>query len=314
MSYVEYGGLITIPSPYRSEDAVLHGFWAEADRAKLAALCTKVFAGPTGGAVDYQPLGKFVMITWGAIAKVSSLDPAYADRGFVWENQVAVWVPVVRLRRDGDDLEAVNLSWFVPYIWLDNPMSLTSGREVLGFAKTWGTPTFPDDDAGDGESRCTLKVFGLGSKGDRADWHPLLEVDPIDRGFDVGDALDSLLDVARHARDALGDIDGSPFRPTFALVRDVVGDLFNHRLNSVFLKQFPDVQGSTAAVSQQVVETAYVVRKFSARPLLGQYHLTVHPVYSQPVFDDLGLADQDLDLAYRLEMDFDVQDSKVLWP
>jgi hypothetical protein len=311
-TYVEYGGLITIPSPYRSEGAVLHGFWAEVDPDKVHALCAKVFAGPTGGAMDYRPFGRYVMITWGAIAKVSSLDPAYADRGSVWENQVAVWVPVVRVRPDGGHLEAVNLSWFVPYIWLDNPMSLTSGREVLGFAKTWGTPTFPDDD--DDGGRCTLKVFGLGRKGDRADWHPLLEVDPIDRGFDAGDVLESLVDIARHARDALGQLDGQPYRPTFALARDIAGDLFNRRLNSVFLKQFPDVQGSTAAVAQQIVETAYTVRDFSARPLLGQYRLKVHPVFSQPVFDDLGLADQDLDLAYRLEMDFDVEDSRVLWP
>ena len=42
------------------------------------------------------------------------------------EDQVAVWVPV--LGPDG-------LAMFVAYIWLDNPMSMTSGREVLGYPK-----------------------------------------------------------------------------------------------------------------------------------------------------------------------------------
>jgi hypothetical protein len=310
-TYVEYGGLITIPAPYRSEDAVLHGFWARADQAKLAALCQKVFAGPSGGAMDYRPFGRRVMITWGAIGKVTSLDPAYSDRGSVWENQVAVWVPVVRVRGSGDDMKAVNLAWFVPYIWLDNPMSLTSGREVLGFAKTWGTPTFPGDDGAD---RCTLSVFGLGAQGERAATHPLLQVDALDRGFDGGDVLDSLLDVARHAGEGLGQLDGEPYRPSFALARDILDDLFHHRLNSVFLKQVPDVEGSSRAALQQIVETAYTVRRFSARPLLGRHRLTVHPVYSQPLWKDLGLEDQDLDLAYRCEMDFDVHESRVLWP
>ncbi len=309
-SYVEYGGLITIPSPYRSEKTVLHGFWAQGDKAKLDVLCQKVFGGPSQGAVDYRPFGQRMMITWGAIGKVTSLDPAYASRGSVWEDQVAIWVPVVRVRRDGNDLEAVNLSWFVPYIWLDNPMSLTSGREVLGFAKTWGKPTFPGDD---GSGRCTLDALALAKHGDRVDTHRLLEVDPIDQGFDAGDVLDSLVDVARHARDALGQIDGDPYDPTFALARDVLGDLFAQRLNSVFLKQVPDVEGSSTAALQQIVETAYTVRKFNARPLLGRHRLTVHNLYSQPLWDDLGLADQELDLAYRCEMDFDVHQSRVLW-
>ena len=53
--YVEFGGLTTIPSPYRCEDATLHGFWARGDAEKLDRLCKRVFTEPSGGKVPSWP-------------------------------------------------------------------------------------------------------------------------------------------------------------------------------------------------------------------------------------------------------------------
>jgi uncharacterized protein with NAD-binding domain and iron-sulfur cluster len=301
--YVEFGGLTTIPSPYRCDDATLHGFWARCDGEKLDRLCDRVFSDPSDGKVRFQAFGEHVMLTWGRILTVRSLDPRFADRGTVNEDQVAVWVPV--LGPDG-------LAMFVAYIWLDNPMSMTSGREVLGYPKTWGRLGFPEhgDDGPFG-----LAAFGLAQAGDRADFSPLLELTRQGRAEETGDVpFRSLYELVSHAAWEL--IPGDPVELARALGAgpELLSDAARHRMRSVFLKQFPAVEGSEAAALQQITETSYVIRRLRAWPLASTYRLEVHPMDSHPLFEELGLESQTIDLAYVCDMDFDVRDSRVLWP
>jgi uncharacterized protein with NAD-binding domain and iron-sulfur cluster len=300
--YVEFGGLTTIPSPYRCDDTTLHGFWARCDGGKLDRLCERVFGEPSGGKVRFQAFGEHVMLSWGRILTVNSLDPRFVDRGTVNEDQVAVWVPV--LGPDG-------LAMFVAYIWLDNPMSMTSGREVLGYPKTWGRLGFPEDDDGP----FGLEAFGLVQAGERADFAPLLELTRRESGAALSDVpFRSLFELVSHAAEEL--IPGDPAELARALGAgpELLSDAARHRMRSVFLKQFPAVEGSEAAALQQITETSYVIRRLRAWPLGGTYWLDVHPMNSHPLTEELGLESQAIGLAYRCEMDFDVRDSRVLWP
>ena len=63
--YVEFGGLGSAPGPLQCDDTTLYVFGLQADHAKLDALCQKVFNTPTGGAVDYRPLGDQVIASCG---------------------------------------------------------------------------------------------------------------------------------------------------------------------------------------------------------------------------------------------------------
>jgi uncharacterized protein with NAD-binding domain and iron-sulfur cluster len=286
--YVEYGGLTTIPSPYRCLNAVLHGFWVRADGAKLDALCDRVFSEPSRGRVPIGAVGDHVMLTWGEIPVVGSLDPAFSERGTVEENQVAVWVPV-----SGPD----GVAMFVPYIWLNNPMSLSTGREVVGYPKTWGVPGVAGDNG-----PFTLSAFGLENWGEHAREALLLEVTA--NAYATGDPLGSLFDLAWQTLRDLPELDA---------LGEVASEIARGRMRSVFLKQVPAVEGSADAALQQITETTYVIRRFRAWPLLGPFDLRVHPMASQPLEDELGLTSQTLELAYRCEMDFDVRDSRVVW-
>ena len=301
-TYVDHGGLTTIPSPYRCENTTLHGFWARADPAKLDRLCERVLSEPTGRRVHFEAIGDYVMLTWGRIATVRSLDPKFIDRGTVDEDQVAIWIPV---------LGPEGFAMFVAYLWLDNPMSMTSGREVLGYPKTWGALSFPAD--GD-DGPFGLQAFGLAQRGQRADYSPLLEVTAREEIQPDQVPLDSILDLAWHAArevlpdglDALGQAAG--------LGSGLLSDLARNRMRSVFLKQVPAVAGSDGAALQQITETSYVIRRLRAWPLGQKYRLQVDAMDSHPLYEDLGLESQTVELAYRCEMDFDVRDSRVLWP
>ena len=255
--YVDYGALMTPPAPFTSMNTSLWGFWAQADAERIAQLCDKVFAQPTGGAVRARPLSDYLMLTWGKIAKVVSQTPPYDQRGGVAEPQVAVWIPVA-LRDPGSRQE--RFAMFVPYLWLSNPMSLATGRELFGYPKSGGMPEFPTDDQP--PQTWKLSVFGLDySPGSVADWgHPLLEVTQNESEQDGAEAeLDSLVDVARDAAGRL--LDDSDVVGDFELAESLLTDVIRNRLPNVFLKQMRSVQDGLLASFQQVTQADYEVTK-----------------------------------------------------
>jgi hypothetical protein len=307
--YVDYGALMTPPAPFESLNTSLWGFWAHADAERLAQLCDKVFAQPTGGAVRCRPLSRYLMITWGRIEKVLSATPPYDQRGGVAEPQVAIWVPVA-LRDPTSRHE--RFAMFIPYLWLGNPMSLATGRELFGYPKSGGNPEFPDPGAD--PQTWKLSVFGLDySAASVAAWdHPLLEVVQDGGSPDADEEeLGSLRDVARHAAQQL--FDDPNVVGGFEIARSLVEDLVRDRLPNVFLKQFRSVQDGLLAAFQQVTEADYEITKLSAWPVLREHRLTVHQLDSHPVMQELGLGSQTLGPAYRVQMNFNVGGGRVLW-
>ncbi len=306
--YVDYGALMTPPAPFRSLNTTLDGFWAQADPDCLQALCRKVFAAPSSDKVTARPIGHHVMLTWGQIARVSSLTPPYDQRGGVAEPQVAVWIPVVLL----DPTTArERFAMFIPYIWLDNAMSLADGRELFGYPKSWGWLEFPGAD--DPAPRWKVDAFGLDYAPDAlAARHPLLEV--VRTGTAQQAAVNDVLSLEELARDMATHLfAGGDVLADLELVADAVDDVRADRMRGVFLKQFRDVRDGLGAALQQIVEADYTILRLRAAPVLAEHKLTVHALDSHPVRTELGLDDQTLGLAYRVEMDFDVGAGRVLW-
>lgn len=313
--YVEYGALMTPPAPFRSLNTRLWGFWLDADRERLEALCRKVFTEPSHGAVDVRPLGRHVMLTWGSIERVVSEIPEFSRRGGVSEPQVSLWVPVGIVRHEGGGRAvAERFAMFVPYMWLDNAMSLATGRELFGYPKSWGWIGFPAD--GDRPRAWTLDVFGLDYGPDQlADRHPLIEIVEGETLSEPGDEHDELLDVALHVARGLWDALDEPQRILHGLelAGDIAADLARRELAHVFLKQFRSVEDGMDAALQQIVEARYRVTRLRAVPRLHEHTLTVHALDSHPVAAELGLVSQTTRLAYEVEMDFLVGSGRVLW-
>jgi hypothetical protein len=307
--YLDYGALMTPPAPFRSAGTTLYGFWAQIDAEKVAALLSKVFDETSSGAVRCRPIGDHAMLSWGNIASVCSQTPPYDQRGGVAEPQVAVWIPVA-LRDPSSDHEW--FAMFIPYIWLDNAMSLATGRELFGYPKAWGWPEFPGPD---GPRTWKLDAFGLDYKpGELADRHPLLEITESKslEGAVAAD-IDSLADAARH-------VIGRLFRPSLKhLLGDVevtaalTADLLAERMPNVFLKQVRDVRDGLSAALQQITVLNYEIVSFSSAPLLYEHELKVYELDSHPIGQELGLVSQTLGVAYRAELEFNVGGGRVLW-
>lgn len=139
-AYVEQGGLGSAPGPLKCRETTLHGFWLQASASALERLCREVFDEPSGGRVEATPLLPMVLLTFGQIRAISAGAP-FDRQGKVAERQVGIWVPV---ELDGRALgeEGPTRGMFLPFMWLDNPISVASGREVYGFPKTWGWASF----------------------------------------------------------------------------------------------------------------------------------------------------------------------------
>lgn len=316
--YLQYGALMVPPAAFRSLNTTLYGFMAEADGEKLDALCQKVFTQTSRGEIDILAIGDKVMLTWGKIEAVSSLTPPYDAMGAVAEPQVCVWVPVAFVdRKDDDRIVATRFAMFVPYLWVDNAMSLATGRELFGYPKSWAEIGFPQEGAS--PRRWSLRAFGLDYAGGAlAQPHDLLELVEGDalEGDGEDPWYDGPLEVARDVADRLFDRDDEErIVPGLRLAADLAGDLIDRSFRHLFLKQVRDIADGTEAALQQITEAHYKVRGMRARPRLREYSLTVHPLDSQPLITELGLRSQTLNLAYEIEeMDFDVGDGRVLWP
>jgi hypothetical protein len=318
--FVEYGPLITPPAPFRSVGTRLWGFFAQADPERLAALTERVFAATSGGAVQVTPLGAHVMLTWGRITSVGSLQPDWKDRGGVAEPQVVVWVPCVREEGGtrGPARPPSRLSVFVPFIWVDNAMSLATGRELFGYPKAWGWIGFPDEAPSGSAPAWTLDAFGLDYAANAiAARHPLLRIERTRHepaAESPAEPHRSALEVVRHAADALW----GTLRPEHLLadaerIPALVEDLVRHEFPQLFLKQMRAVEDGEQACLQQITECWYRVRRMHGVPRLGEYALTVQPLDSQPLTTELGLVSQTLRVAYEMEIEFDVGGGSVLW-
>src|SRR3954471_14212161 len=313
-AYVEFGGLASAPGPLQCDDTTLYVFGLKADRAKLDALCQRVFRAPTGGDVDYRPLGDHVVVTFGVVGAIRPTLEPWHSMGAVREPQVGFWIPVARVEHDDDGkLVGQDFGMFCAAMMLDNPISLLSGREDFGYPKTMGWSAMPEA-AGDLAAPFTLDVFGMNyGTGDAPQRRPLLSLTPV--GDALGDAdlaVGDMLEVGKWIKDVLfesrGGLDvGWRFAVEFAK------DLRAHRVDQLFLKQVRATDDGRQADLQQVVVAPAITRNVRAHQLDHDYDLKLHHLDSHPLGQELGLADQRVTMACRLEFDFLIEAGRVLW-
>ena len=255
--FVQFGAVTTLPAPYLCESAELYGFFFRADHERLLELCKKVFQEPTGGAVDYRPFGAHLLLTFGRIKRIRPQTPPFDEWGTLAEDQVVIWIPVVAVDDSGALLHAGKFAMFVPYIWLDDPLSFASGREAGGWPKSWGWPVFSKPDQ---PLRLELDVYGWQFGPEK---HPrrrqLLSITEVaGPNGDEASAFDSLGELFGDFRSTVWDDDGFMI-PELDLVPDLLRTAFRAELPGVH----PQVDvvnsvGAIAAVRDEAADVGFV--------------------------------------------------------
>jgi hypothetical protein len=281
---------MTAEPPVVCRGADLFVFALPAELRRLRDFCHSLFNEPTHGAVKCDPLGPWIVMIVGAIDRVSG---ANKDKPAVREKNVLVHVPVF-VRTAQEDFPAV----FSPYVWVDNPNSLTSGREVFGYAKTMGRITI-DHPA---DPLCfELAVFGGNLNTDIWDWRESFL--RIERGKAGAAPLFSIIDLVEGGNE----------------VGDLLSKWADTGVRELYYKQFRSIDDGDPsrpgkACLTEIAAAEYVVfGEPKITPLGHQYKIHLDNLGSHPIRTELGLKAESVSWAYRLKTNFRLEHGCVLW-
>lgn len=310
--FVDHGGNTTFPGPIALADTKMWGFTVDADADKMAAWCRKVFDEPSGGAVQVAPLASKMIMTIVDIGQGRFLD--VPEMGWSPERELTFWIPALRLETDNKGEETLSFDFVMPYLVLDNPVAIASGREIFGYFKHKGWIALPGDP---GQPAGTLavdlfatKIFGPQSQQKRERLLTLTQVDATD--FPLLEPIDSFGDAACALLAHLAP-DIARLHPDPALVARATSGLTVGQVPQLFLKQFRDVADGRRACYQAITEAVGTVTGFEAGPQLIEFDMDLAPLDSAPIAADFGIAPQQRVQAVEIEYDLLIDPGRVLW-
>jgi hypothetical protein len=276
-----------------------------ADPAKLRGLLARVLDAAATDSVRYRPLGSHVVLMIGEIDRISSTAPEFAGRGYASEWQAALTVPVLAGVEVHGFFKPRHILTFLPYLLVNNPISLCGGREIYGFAKALGK--FPEPPPADWRQRgFAIEAFGGAFGPDKAaGWHQLLEFAPTARADGVDEEWASIEDFVRHLVARAGHLVGVDLEhPHFTLPWAAIARTFVQAPSQICLKQFRASDAPKRASSRDLLEAEMQVDRLTGRLSKRDWRVSLESLDSHPIAGDLGLETQDASFAFELEMDF----------
>jgi hypothetical protein len=311
-AYVERAGEIVLAPPFKIAGTRAFAFLYPADGAKLAALCTRLFAAPSRGRVTYRPLLPLVAVVCADMARSCSTNPAFAAWGWSSEIDFGFWVPVVGGRRD----EPERLAWLMPYVFVDNISTCLTGREVFGYPKQTADITVPRRDADPAALAVRALVIDEFRPTTEARVEQLVRV--AREGATLGEIvqpwndLEEALPALRHLLAALPVGDVVAAGPQ--LLEEMLHALLTRTVSMVFLKQVRDVADGGVPALQQIIEAPTRLDAWHGGGLLPPHQLSVRHTDSHRIVRTLGIASPTSIAAFHTRFDFTVEAGRVLWP
>jgi len=321
--YVRRGGEQVHAHPLFARDCRVHAFPLRANRSALARLCARDFSEPSRGRIQIEPLGDRVLVAVAQLGEIGSRDPTDGPKGIVRELDLAIWIPVARVRRIGHRRLVRRIGWFLPWIFVDHPWATIAGRESNGLPKQVTRFAVQEDEHGLERLVASTEVLHRYAPDCRAAERPILELQR-------GEAL------PKQARDPVGlgrslvgggwfpqDGAGRLMLPAPGLLGQAVDIVARRRVPLLSLKQFRDIRFPERACFQAVSETpcrAEAVHQHG--PIEHAYRLTIHDHDSHRILEELGIGSPspergaqtlDLEPGWRVHFDFEFSAGRDLW-
>lgn len=285
--YIEYGPRETAPAPYISGGGRHVGMLLEGKLQPIQQMCDNVLnerAKALGSDVRYRPVTQFVLLfmgTWEDLVSVPRVNDGTAS-----ENQASFWVPLKRGREINGKFQPEYDCMFVPYMFVDNPMSLLNGREVYGYQKSMSKFSAPPWNS----PNLAVQAFGgLFAPGNRATWTDVVLASsegavPVgqEEAMEPIELVTQLVVRLNEERP-----EESPLNPATAV--SFVGALLGDEVTQVFLKQFRVAEASQEACYQHILEASVNFEDFQVGASPGAWEVVVPSPSSHPIATDLGL-------------------------
>lgn len=330
--YVEQASGQAFNQPYEIKGTKMYGFVIEGSIAKLQDICDKFLNNPNNGHIEYRPASPYILLTFNNIDSLSSIYAPDHEKGTVTEKEAIFWMLTVVGKRVGPLFIAERLAWFLPYHYVDNPITLVTGREVNGFFKQLGKLQIPNLNQQPDLFTLDTLVFKEFTPETKAVEARLLEI----RRVLLGEQAQPVK-VWQSLTEAIPEITGLILGdrpeisvPGLELPFNIVKYLIEETMSVVTLRQFRDIKHSHLACYQALVETPLQLETFHSGRLLGwgnygdQFELKINNFASQPIVKDLGLHKKSPDatdnsvyipvkLAFLLNYDFTLKNGVTVW-
>jgi len=291
--FVDIAAPQQIPGPVGVGDMTLYAFVLEASRAgALQSYVDRTLNQPCKGALRYEVLMEHVIAFMAPMARTWSMAPGL-NAGWIPETDCGFWIPVARVGGDGPGRGIVEEVLLYPVaLYVDQPYTQISGREIYGYPKGLGkpkVPTKPDDPGPFWIETILMRDYDpkrefLNEELWRIERTGVAETAEIWR--DGAGALAML------AETFLGDVEHR--LPEVRLTETVKQlEAAPSAVPMVFLKQFRDACGMRGACYQAIVENLSSVTKFDGMGLMpGTYRFKTVPTESVGIIDALGLREE----------------------
>lgn len=272
--YIRRSSLIDVQAPpWRSDGGEGYSFSIPADLTALQQLCDRLLNHALPAGLRYRPAGDTLLLTVQRIERFHSIGVPVSEQVRYTYNEASIWVSLER--EDGTD------AFLLPYVFHDSNVPTAIGRELYGFAKELANVSMPvDASAFKVEALCCVQPGAVAQLG---------EVMSLTR---LTQEISTLAFSAQEfvGLDLLNPADQSRVLSRLGPAALPYSRLTPLNFDTVFLRQFGSPTGQGCDV-QDVVHTRIEIAQGASMPTAaGKYRLTLPPLHSHPIAQDLGIA------------------------
>jgi len=269
--YTQFAASQEVPPPYHFPGATVFAFIFEARLGAVKDYCDKVFnlgdakeRGFEYRPASFWPYATLLFIDYPEMIAEPPPEPMpgetpYQDRGVIDQKEVFIALPVVRYGAGPERLATQTaLEWALPFIAVQNPMSASCGREMLGLNKLlaeidMGEGVYP------GSFKGRVRLPGWRDPDAKQEILPFLDVDtapalPTFRGRNLGERATSPLESPWsifRSREAGWAFDGLVSAANLA--DDLTVGLAPTVMRTISLRQIRDAKDTSKALYQALV-------------------------------------------------------------
>ena len=319
--YIDFSNDPIIPLPGLASHTLMYCFPLQANHDKLTAVCNqRLNFSPLSQTVRYLPISSQVIMVLSHLQKSYTLDKDYKRAGLIQETAAQVFIPVIEWKLNHrSEWTAQRVLAFIPYIFVDSPITYAIGREHIGFPKNMGQFQYPESPQR--ADSFEVSAYGFQRFDDQnpqfPGYHPWLSIKK------TADAPNAPTGNWTNHRDAWTDVKRSlNLTPSDSLFPNNLGfyvheleDLLRAEIPMIFLQQFRDITDPQRACYQSINEAPGRVQAiYGGWFLHGEFDATFHDMASFPIKSDLGLPDRTtINHAFWIDTDLVFETGQTLW-
>jgi hypothetical protein len=294
---------MTAPPPVVCTGATLYGFFLKVDNYPLLqANCANAFYAASGNIAPCTVVAPVVLLLFGEVEWVGTDTRRTGITAGVSEQNVLIHVPV------SVTVDSVpTLGVFTPFIFVDNPLSMAGGREVLGYAKSMSSMTITGSPI---PSSLTLTGLDGTSRNDRF-WTATTLISVEHQGL-VAPTLKTIIGALADAGAIFDLLIPSGAWPE---LKTIFTNWVSPSIPQFFIKQFRDIyDNANGACYQKVTVAQYSTTNVRLKGIFPfVYDVTLSNLDIHPMLTQLGLlSPQSVDGGFSMELDFRLDQEAVL--